>query len=340
MALGLAMAALAGGARADGPPPLAAAAGCDFFQAELIGVLCGGTGFVSPRGEGGVESISRTDPSSVSNTVTGPLVPMKGQGGGSVISSIYGGAVERWTVRNANESVTVAVSPLEGLRVYVTGDALQYDESYRAQFAVDTSSPFGWRAPDLSQRFTGAYGGWQGMGVEATVWDRTTGSGRYVLNLSGGAQFTPGGGLDAGRDLQQIGAESGAQWRLGASGLTLDYWSSTLLQRLDNPGEILAASNARLLLANPDWGVAIGPRIDTTSVLWRAADFQTGWSEVLLGGEALIAPFRRTAYPVLRDMTLDVSAAHSLGQAGLVPEGEGSSSRYVYSASARFNFRY
>jgi hypothetical protein len=187
---------------------------------------------------------------------------------------------------------------------------------------------------------TGAYPGWWGAGAEATIWDRTTDSGRYILNVFGGAQFTPGGGLYAGRDLQQIGWESGAQWRLGASGLTLNYTSSTYLQRLDNPGEIRATSGARLLLANPDWGVAIGPRLDTTTELWHAPGYNTGWSEVLLGGEALIAPFRRTAAPVLRDMTLDVSAAHSLGQAGLVPDWAGSSSRYVYSASARFNFRY
>jgi hypothetical protein len=338
MALGLAMAALAGGARADGPPPVAAAAGCDFFQAELIGVLCGGTGYVAPGVTGGEEVVN--------GATTVPVAHGGGFGrgrhgfnGGAQL--IYGSASERWDDQSVNESLTLAVSPFQGFRMHVTGEAFQYQDDYTLRTANGVQQLFAPGAHGVQQlSASGAYGGWQGFGAEATVWDQTTETGRYVLNVSGGLQFTPGGGLYSGRDLQQIGWESGAQWRLGASGLTVDYFSATFLQRFDNPGEIRATSGSRLLLSSADWGVAIGPRIDTTSVLWHAADLQTGWSEVLLGGEALIAPFRRTAAPVLRDMTLDLSAAHSLGQAGLVPDWAGSSSRYVYSASARFNFRY
>jgi hypothetical protein len=108
MALGVAMAALAGGARAAGTGP-AEAAGCDFFQAELIGVLCGGTGYVAPGGQGSEETINRT---STLNS---------GFPHGS-----HGVQTERWTYILAYESLTAAISPWQGVRFHVSGEAFQY----------------------------------------------------------------------------------------------------------------------------------------------------------------------------------------------------------------------
>jgi hypothetical protein len=149
-----------------------------------------------------------------------------------------------------------------------------------------------------------------------------------------------GGGPYSGRDLQRIGWESGWRYRLGGSGLSLDYFSATFLQRIDNPGVVDAESQSRLLLASDLFGLAVGPRLEGTNVLWRSPGSNTGWTEFRLGGEALLAPFRRSNLAVLRDMTLDVAATHSIGQAALVPNSVGSASVYVYSASARFNFRF
>src|SRR5579863_442299 len=315
--------AAATGAFAAEPPPVAdaPAPACDFFEAELIGVFCGHTAYVAPSGQGGGETINRT-------TVVKPVSRFR-RGGTTV---------QRWDYRNAFEAMTLAISPWQGLRFHITGEAFQYDNNYWSQSTFSGGGHFGNGVATAHE--SGSYSGWQDVGAEATIWDRQTASGRYVFNLAGGLQTFPGGGAYRGRDLQQIGWESGAQWRLGGSGLSLDYFSTTFLQRFDNPGELRAASATRLLLASDAYGVAVGPRLDGTSVLWHAAGFNTGWSEVQLGGEALLEPFRRTQFPVLRDMTLDLVATHSVGQGALAPDWAGSASRYVYAVTARFNFRF
>ncbi len=96
---------------------------------------------------------------------------------------------------------------------------------------------------------SGAYGGWQAVGFEATIIDRQTASSRYVVNVIGGLGYFAGGGVYQARDRQRIGWESGAQWRLGGSGYSLNYGSETLLERLDNPDEIRVLSQSRLLLS-------------------------------------------------------------------------------------------
>jgi hypothetical protein len=318
-------AVLEGAAFAAGAPPLAdgETPTCDFFQAQLIGVFCGRTTYVAPSGQGGDETIN------VTKTVA-PAHGFHGAGGGTT--------VQHWDYRDAYESMTLAVSPWQGVRFHATGEAFQYDNTYWSQF---TPAGGGFHGPGVTTAHeSGSYGGWQAVGAEATLWDRQTATGRYVLDIAGGMQFFPGGGVYRGRDLQQIGWESGAEWRLGASGLALDYYSTTFLQRFDNPGEVAAESTSRLLLASGVYGIAVGPRLEGTTVLWHAAGDNTGWSEARLGGEALLEPFRRTAFPVLRDMTLDLTALHSIGQAGLVPDWAGSASNYIYAATARFNFRF
>ena len=45
-----------------------------------------------------------------------------------------------------------------------------------------------------------------------------------------------------------------------------------------------------------------------------------------VGGEALVAPFHNTQLPVLKNMTIDLSAMHSIGQASLFPVSAGSAS--------------
>ncbi len=86
--------------------------------------------------------------------------------------------------------------------------------------------------------------------------------------------------------------------------------------------------------------MALGPLLRGTSELAHAAGVNTGWSEARLGADLLAAPFRATQIPVLRDMTIEASATHSIGQAGLIPTWAGKSSAYDYSALARFNFQY
>src|SRR6185437_16241378 len=162
----------------------------------------------------------------------------------------------------------------------------------------------------------------------------------YVFNVLGNAEFTAGGGLYPGRDLQQIGWQSGAALPLGGSGLSLTYLSTNLFERLDNHGFYDLQNTTRVLLGNDAYGWAIGPRLESTMVLGHSPGVNTGWSETRLGGEALLQPFRRTSFPVLRDMTLDLAATHSLGQAALVPDWAGNASQYVYVATARFNFRF
>jgi hypothetical protein len=323
---GLAFAVLAAawgvGAHAEQATPSAEAgpAACDFFAAQLIGVFCGHTAYLAPAGQFSEETIKRT-------TTTRQIgrIPART-------------TVERWDYRSASESATVAFSPWQGVRFHASADAFQFDDSYQRQSTPPGGGGFHFLG--ASSHADGGGLGWQEIGAEATVWDRQTDSTRTVFNLAGGLQLFGGGGPYRSRDLQQVGWESGAEWRLGGSGLSLDYFSATFLQRFDNPSALEAQSTSRLLLASDAFGVAIGPRLEGTSVLWHGPGVSTGWSEARLGGEALVEPFRLTPLPVLRDMTLDVAATHSLGQAELVPDLAGRASAYIVAASARFNFRF
>lgn len=306
-------------APAPAPPPVEPAPTCDFFQADLIGVLCGHTAFVAPGVIGGGETINRT-------TFT------PGAGGGTTTSHA--------TSQTIYEGVEAAVSPWQGVRIYASGSALQYNNSFSSQFA-----PNGGGAPTFANiSNSGSIAGWQGIGAEVTLWDTHMqtpfGDMRYVLNVLGNLEFFPGGGPYPDRDLQQIGWRSGAELPLGGSGFSLAYLATNLFEHLGNPGFTDIQNTTRVLLADDAYGWAIGPRLEGTTVLWHAPGVNTGWFETRLGGEALLQPFRLTSYPVLRDLTLDLAATHSLGQAALVPNWAGNASDYVYSATAQFNFRF
>jgi hypothetical protein len=308
-------------ASADEPASSAGekAAACDFFQSELTDVTCGNTASFSLSGDGNGLTVVRT-------TMTQPG-NVRGPGGASV---------QHYDYLDAYEGATLVAAPWQGVRLQASGEIFQYDNVYSEQF-----TPLG-GLDGPSTRTANQLGGapgWESIGAEATIWDRQTDSSRYVLSVAGSLELFPGG-PNLARDLQQIGLEAGARWRLGGSGLSLDYSSTSYLQRFDNPGEYLIASEARLLLANDDYGVAAGPILLGTNVLSHAARFNTGWSEAWLGGEAVVAPFRTTKLPVLRDMTIDMSATHSIGQAALVPGWAGSASAFDYTAVARFNFYY
>ena len=298
---------------APAPPPAAPA--CDFFQAELIGVFCGQTAYVAPSGQVSRETINQNS------------------------ATAGGTTAQRSTYDRAYESMTLAVSPWQGVQFSATGEAFQYDDSYWRQF-----TPNGGGAPTTTSiDRSGDIAGWQGVGAAATVWDTRFntpfGNIRSVLDVVGNLEFFPGGGPFRGRDLQDLGWRSGAEMQLGG-GLSLDYLATNLFERFDNPGIYEYENTMRVLIASDAYGVAIGPRLEDTTVLGHAAGVNTGWNETRLGGEALLSPFRLTSYPVLRDMTLDVAATHSLGQAALVPNWAGSASDYVFSAEARFNFRF
>ena len=228
------------------------------------------------------------------------------------------------------------MTPWQGVRLLATGEVFQYENMYSKQF-----TPLGdVQGSSLnSTNRLGANAGWESVGAEATIWSRQTESSRYNLNVSGSLGLFPGGGFYTARELQQIGLEAGARWRLDDSGLSLNFSQAIYLQRFDNPGEYLFFGQARLLLANDDYGVAAGPVLTNTDVLSHAR-FRTGWTDVEVGGEALVAPFHNTQLPVLKDMTIDLSAMHSIGQASLFPVSAGSTSAVSFAAVARFNFRY
>jgi hypothetical protein len=335
-ALGLAVSA--SGALADQAAPQAEPGPtCDFFQAELIGVLCGHTAFVAPGVTGGGETINRT------TTSTPAPVAFHGGGHGGFHGGGGGGTTsERWNYQNTYEAMTLAVSPWQGVRFHVTGEAFQYNDSYSSLFMPGGG---GFHSPTpTNTSFSGSYGGWQEIGAAATLTDTQIhtpfGAMHYVVDVIGNLDFLPGGGLYQQRDLQQLGWQSGAALPLGGSGLSLTYLSANLFERIDNPGFFEIQNTTRLLLADDAYGWAIGPRLDGTTVLWHAPGVNTGWLETRLGGEALLEPFRRTSFPILRDLTLDLKATHSLGQAALVPNWAGNASAYDYAATARVNFRF
>ncbi len=304
-------------ASADEPVAPDGAQTCDFFQSELTYVSCGNTASFSLSADGTEMTVRRTVLAQPHNASAD--------------------TIQHYNYLEADEGAALVVSPWQGVRLIASGAAFEYDNSYSEQF-----TPLGGLlgpATHTTDRLGGDVG-WESVGAEATIWEQETDTGRYVLSVSGGAELFPGGGAYTARDLQQVGFASAALWRLGDSGYTLDYSGTISLQRFDNPGEYMMASQARLLLASVDYGIAAGPLLIETNVLSHAARFNTGWSETDVGGEAVAAPFRKTTIPVLKDMTINMTATHSIGQAALIPVAGGSASAFNYRILAQFNFRY
>ena len=306
--LALGGARLAAAAEAGAPPAIPPQS-CDFFEAALISYLCGHTAFVEPFGAG--FNLTRTQTTPVARPA--------------------GTRYVRAETRQGYEGVTLGLTPWEGVRVTVSGEAFQYDNATTQQVFPGGARTF--------NRVSGSKGGWLSVGAEYTLWDRSTESGRTLLNLIANFETNPAGGPYAARDLQQAGWASGAKWTLGP-GLSLNFDGVTMLRRLDNPDQLQASGYVRLLLARDDWGVGVGPRLQTTTELWHSPVVKTGWNEARIGDEVLIAPFRQTGIAGLRDVTLDGYAMHSIGQASLVPIASGAASQYEYGASAQLNIRY
>ena len=322
-ALGLAASVTAAWADGAAAPLTEPAPTCDFFQAQLIGVFCGHTAYVGAFGGGSDETVNQTR--------TVPPTRFFPRSGGTTY--------KHWDYQNAYEGVTLAVSPWQGVQFHVSGEAFQFDDSYSTH---DTF--FGFHHNVITPPDSGGIPGWAEIGGAATLWDRQLqtpfGAIHTVTNVIGNFAFTPGGGPYPGRDLQQLGWESGAELPLGGSGFALTYLSSNVFERLDNPGFFDIQNMTRVMLANDPYGWAVGPLLQGTTVLWHAPGVNTGWMETRLGGEALLEPFRRTSLPVLRDLTIDLAATHSLGQGALVPNWAGNASVVEYVASARFNFSF
>jgi hypothetical protein len=297
--------------RKEATAPVVETQGCDFFEAELIGYLCGKTAFISVGG----------DAYTLTNkfNVTAP-----------------GFSLSRKSVsQQAEEGAALAVTPIDGLRITLGDEAFQYRNTLTQQ-VVQTVFP----NQAFQQTLSGAQNGWASASVEYTLWDKHNDYGRFITNLVGYVETFAGGGPYQMRDLQQIGWSSSYKYAFGASGYSLNYFGNTLFQRIDNPGETRVSSYSRLLLANDVWGVAAGPRLATTTELWHAAGVNTGWSDARLGGEVLLEPFRMTKIAYLKDVTIDAYAVHTIGQASLIPTWLGKASAYDYGGAARFNFRF
>ena len=298
--------------RKAAPVPVAEPAACDFFEAELIGYLCGRTAFVGVAGQG----------YQLTNTFSRP----------TVLSTFNRSSV----TRQAYETGVIAITPWEGFRLSVSDQAFQYKNSVTTQ-TVPNAGPAG---PAATTIVSGSQAGWLRFGGEYTLWDRRNEWGRFLTNIVVDFEHFQGGGPYASRDLQMIGWNSSFKYTLGGSGFSLNYFGNTLFQHFDGPNETRLTSYSRVLLANDVWGVGVGPRLNTVNELWHAAGVNTGWSETSLGGEALIEPFRMTQVAVLKDITLDGYYVHSIGQAGLVPNWNGKTSSYEFGGAARFNFRF
>src|SRR6185437_16774522 len=101
------------GALAD-PAPVEPAPTCDFFQAELIGVLCGHTAYVAPGVTGGGLTINRSSFTA-------------GAGGGTTTTHT--------TSQTISEGLGAAVSPWQGVRIFASASAFQYDRNFSGAFA-------------------------------------------------------------------------------------------------------------------------------------------------------------------------------------------------------------
>jgi hypothetical protein len=312
---GLALAAVFPASAADltaAPGPIAAPQGCDFFEAELISYLCAKTAYVGVFGGG----------SNFTHTFNTPF-----PGGVST---------QKFTSKQADEGGSVSITPFEGFRVTLEDEAFQYKNTQTRQNVVFGGPPL----PAFTGTANGSQGGWFSAGAEYTLWDKSNDYGRFITNIVGYVETFPGGGPYQSRDLQMLGWNSGAKFALNVYGLSINYFGNTLFQHYDNPGETRISSYSRLLLANDALGIGVGPRLATITELWHAPGVNTGWSDTRLGGEVLLEPFRTTQIAYLKDVTLDGYYVHSIGQANLVPNWNGSASAYEFGGSARFNFRF
>ncbi len=112
------------GAASAAPLQGAQGAACDFFQAQLVGLLCGGTGYFAPEIGGSDLTRSRT---------TTIHRGFRGEGAST--------RTDHWDDRTTYEDATIAVSPWQGVRFHVTGEAFQYND--RDAYDIQGGGPHG-----------------------------------------------------------------------------------------------------------------------------------------------------------------------------------------------------
>jgi hypothetical protein len=125
------------------------------------------------------------------------------------------------------------------------------------------------------------------------------------------------------------GVEANARWPLGDSDYAVILRSELAIARLSVQATTSVSPELTLLLSQDRWGVAIGPVIGTSVLLNRDHAGTNSPISTSAGVAVRTQPFRRTAWPVLHDLTAVFSATHSLGQAAWVDTRHGRASQFA-----------
>ena len=295
-------AALAADPVAPAAPASAALVICDFFQNQLISTFC-------------AQSVD------VAGTVSGSEDRRR------TLTNFGGAFSYRQTFVSGGGSLSV--TPLSWLRLSASSSYAQSDVTVR-------NDPF--NNGGVTAKTRSSYVSWQDFAASVNLLDTGPGDTRYVVNVLGGAGFIPARtGLKA--DSRIIGQITGAaRWRLGASDYSLNFRSTLQGERVTQFREGLVQTTARLLLAQDVWGVALGPSFSSSHLATVNGGLPRHSNAYFGGVTALWQPFRASATPVLRALTLQGTAAHSIGNAAFTNYDR--SRAMTYSANAALHFQY
>ncbi len=225
------------------PTPAEPAQTCDFFQAQLIGLLCGHTAYVAP----GVHGDGLTNESTTS---VAPAPPAPG-----------GVLAQKWDYKNTSEVDDLRRFALAGgaiLRDRRSPPVRQHIfEPVRAdrRRLAHVHEPVRVR---LHRGMGGRRRGGDALGhpPEYPVRKRAL----RVQHRRQASSSSPAAAPIRGAICNRSAGGRARSCRSAATGLSLNYLATNLVQHFDNPGLYDLQNTTRVLLASDAYGWAVGPR--------------------------------------------------------------------------------
>ena len=151
---------------------------------------------------------------------------------------------------------------------------------------------------------------------------------------------TPSAG-NAKWDVEYIGGlEGNAEWRLNGGPYSVVLRTGFELIHETSLDRTVVQPAIAGLLSNDLWGVAIGPSFYSNILTANTNGLGNSPSSSFIGGEIEAQPFRVTSIPFLHDITLALSAYHSLGQVAYIDTANGKASAMVVNADIGWHVHY
>ena len=289
-----------------GPAVAADTGACDFYQNQVLGAWCA---------------------KSVSVGVGASLDQFKTN---QDLSAFVPGA-GYWSRSNAtNFSGTLAIRPASWL-------SLEFGTGYQKIAFKDQLVLPGFGTFGSNDHI--AHNGFDTVGATFKLYDSGEGNTRFVLIANVRAGMQPPSTFFQ-REVEILGGiAAAAQVRLGQSDYSIISKAEVLGYRAATYNINEGGLRGSLLVSNDKYGIAAGP-LAQAAYLHFPIGAAPETKAYAAGGQVVLSPFKTTSVPVLKDLVLQGTAVHSIGQAGFVTPSAGTASDMTYSGTATFSFKY